>query len=81
MYTNLLYSRTWIQPSDSWVKKHFCKKITVPSKTIIYQIQLANMIPPVNTAIHKTPSEEQEEDAPCIPDHLDFGELTTWTKE
>ena len=57
------------------------RKITVPSKTIICQIQLANMIPPMNTATDQTPSKEQEEDAPCIPDHLDLGELSTWTKE
>ena len=57
------------------------RKITVPSKTIICQIQLANMIPPMKTATDKTPSKDQEEDAPCIPDHLDLGELSTWTKE
>ena len=39
------------------------------------------MIPPVNTPIHNTSSEEQEGDVPCIPDHLDLGELPTWTKE
>ena len=39
------------------------------------------MIPPVNTATDQTPSKEQEEDAPCIPNHLDLGELSTWTKE
>ena len=44
------------------------RKITVPSKTI-------------NTATDQTPSKEQEADAPCIPDHLDLGELSTWTKE
>ena len=49
------------------------RKITVPSKTIICQIQSANMIPPVNTATHQTPSGGQEEDAPCIPDNLDLG--------
>ena len=56
------------------------RKITVPSKTIIGQIQLANIIPPMNTATDKTPSEGHG-GCSCIPDHLDLGELSTWTEE
>ena len=33
------------------------RKITVPSKTILCQIQLANIIPPMNTSTDQTPSE------------------------
>ena len=57
------------------------RKITVSSKTILCQIQLANIIPPMNTSIDPTPSEEKKEDDPCIPNHLDLGELSTWTEE
>ena len=57
------------------------RKITVPSKTILCQIQLANIIPPMNTSTDQTPSEEKKEDDPCIPNHLDLGELSTWTEE
>ena len=57
------------------------RKITVPSKTILCQIQLANIIPPMNTSTDQTPSKEEQEDDPCIPNHLDLGELSTWTKE
>ena len=57
------------------------RKITVPSKTILCQIQLANIIPPMNTSTDQTPPEEEQVDDPCIPNHLDLGELSTWTKE
>ena len=57
------------------------RKITVPSKTILCQIQLANIIPPLNTSTDQTPPEEEQVDDPCIPNHLDLGELSTWTKE
>ena len=81
MYSNLLYSGTWFQLSDSGVKKHFCKK----NHCSIQNNNLSNTIsqpdPPMNTATYQTPSEGQEEDAPCIPDHLDLGKLSTWTEE
>ena len=57
------------------------RKITVPSKTIICQIQIANIIPPMNTLTDQTLSEGKKEDDPCIPDPLDLGELSTWTEE
>ena len=57
------------------------RKIIVPSKTIICQIQLANIIPPMNTSTDQTPSEKQKEADPCIPDQLDLGELSTWSEE
>ena len=57
------------------------RKIIVPSKTTVCQIQLANIIPPMNTSTDQIPSEGKREDDPCIPDHLDLGELSTWTEE
>ena len=35
----------------------------------------------MNTSTDQTPSEENKEDDPCIPNHLDLGELSTWTEE
>ena len=35
----------------------------------------------MNTSTDQTPSEEKKEDDPCIPNHLDLGELSTWTEE
>ena len=54
------------------------RKIIVPSKTIVCQIQLANIIPPMHPS-KEPPSEMKREDDPCIPDQLDLGELSTWS--
>ena len=35
----------------------------------------------MNTSTDQTPPEEEQVDDPCIPNHLDLGELSTWTKE
>ena len=35
----------------------------------------------MNTSTDQTPPEEEQVDGPSIPDHLDLGELSTWTKE
>ena len=81
MYTNLLFSGTQIQPSDSGVKKHFCKK----NYCSIQNNNLSNTISqhdtPYEYSNRSNPFKGQEEDAPCIPDHLDLGELSTWTEE
>ena len=55
------------------------RKIIVPSKTIVCQIQLANIIPPMQTSKEQIPSSEGDD--PCIPDQLDLGELGTWSEE
>ena len=74
-----------LEPCSNWVtvglRNISARKITVPSKTILCQIQLANIIPPMNTSTDQTPPEEEQVDDPCIPNHLDLGELSTWTKE
>ena len=57
------------------------RKIIVPSKTIVCQIQLANMIPPFQTSKDHPPSERKGEDDPCILDQLDLGEINTWSEE
>ena len=60
------------------------KKITVPSRTIVFQVQLANMVPPIQTPKEQTLSENTEnkkEDESCILDQLDLGEICTWSVE
>ena len=57
------------------------RKIIIPSKTIVCQIQLANIIPPMHTPKEQPPSEIKKEDDPCIPDQLEMGELSTWSEE
>ena len=48
------------------------RKITVPSRTIVCQIQLANMVPPIAN---------KKEDESCILDQLDLGEISTLSVE
>ena len=57
------------------------RKITVPSKTIVCQLQLANMIPPIQTSKEQPPRNLKEEDDPCTLDQLDLGEINTWSEE
>ena len=57
------------------------RKITVLSKTIVCQIQLANMVPPIQTSKEQLPTEIKKEDDPCILDQLDMREIITWSEE
>ena len=57
------------------------RKLTVPSKTIVCQIQLANMVPPIQTSKEQPPTEVKREDDSCILDQLDLGEINTWSEE
>ena len=57
------------------------RNITVPSKTIVCQIQLANMIPPIQTSKEQPPTERKMEDHSCILNQLDLGEINTWSEE
>ena len=57
------------------------RKITVPSRTIVCQIQLANMVPPIQTSKEQPPTEIKREDDSCILDQLDLGEINTWSEE
>ena len=49
------------------------RKITVPSRTIVCQIQLANMVPPIQTSKEQPPTEIKREDDSCILDQLTWG--------
>ena len=52
------------------------KQITVPSMTVICQIQLANMVPKLQTPTEQDPSENKEDNS-LILDQLDLGEIST----
>ena len=49
------------------------RKITVPSRTIVCQLQLANMVPSIQTSKEQPPTEIKREDDSCILDQLDWG--------
>ena len=53
------------------------RKITVPSRTIVCQIQLANMVPPIQTSKEQPPTENKKGDESCILDQIDLGEIST----
>ena len=57
------------------------RKITVPSRTIVCQVQLANMVPPIQTQKEQAPTENKKEDESCILEQLDLGEISTWSVE
>ena len=63
------------------LKNVSARKITVPSRTIVCQIQLANMVPPIQTPKEQPPTENKKEDESCILDQLDLEEISTWSVE
>ena len=46
------------------------RKITVTSRTIVCQVHLANMIPPIHTQKEQAPTENKKEDESCILEHI-----------
>ena len=56
------------------------KQITVPSRTVVCQIQLANMVPKLQTPTGQDPSDIKEDNS-WIQDQLDLGEISTWSVE
>ena len=58
------------------------KKITIPTKAVICQVQLANMVPKVHAPIGQVSSKSnQEDDGSWILEQLDMGGLEQWTDE
>ena len=55
------------------------RKFTVPSRTIVCQVQLANMVPPIQTPKEQPHTENKKEDESCILEQLDLGEISTWS--
>ena len=72
-----------LEPGSSRVtlglRNVLAKQITVPSRTVVCQIQLANMIPKIQTPKGQDLSEQRGEDNSWILDQLDLGELDTWS--
>ena len=57
------------------------RKITVPPRTIVCQVQLAHMVPPIQTPKQQPPTDNKKEDESCILEQLDLGEISTWSVE
>ena len=57
------------------------RKIAIPSRTIVCQIQLANMVPNLHMPEGQDLSTNKEEDDSCILDQLDLEEISTWSVE
>ena len=57
------------------------KQITIPSRTVVCQIQLANTVPNFQTLKGQDPSENKKEDKSWILDQLDLGDISTWSVE
>ena len=55
------------------------KQITIPSRAVVCQVQLANMVPKIQTQKGKDPTEQRWEDNTWILDQLDLGELEGWS--
>ena len=56
------------------------KQITVPSRTVVCQIQLASMVPKLQTPTGQDSSKNKEDNS-WIHDQLDLGEISTWSVE
>ena len=57
------------------------RKITVPSGAIVCQIQLANMVPPIQTQKEQAPTKIKSRMNPVYLEQLDLGEISTWSVE
>ena len=56
------------------------KQITVLSRTVVCHIQLASMVPKLQTPTEQDPSENKEDNI-LILDQFDLGEISTWSVE
>ena len=53
----------------------------MPSRTIACQVQLANMVLPIQTPKEQPSTENKKEDESCILEQLDLGEISVWSVE
>ena len=74
-----------LEPGSNWVtvglRNVSAKQIAIPSRTVVCQIQLANIVPKIQTPKGQDPSEYKKEDNFWILDQLDLEELSTWSME
>ena len=72
----------YLEPGSNWVtiglRNVSAKQITIPSWAVVYQVQLANMVPKTQTP-RGHDSTEDREDNTWILDQLDLGELERWS--
>ena len=55
------------------------KQITIPSRVVICQVQLANMLPKIHTPKEQDTIEQKGEDNTWVLDQLDLGEIERWS--
>ena len=55
------------------------KQITIPSRAVVCQVQLANTVPKIQTPKEQDSTEQRGEDNTWILDHSDLGELERWS--
>ena len=71
-----------LEPGSNRVKVSLinvlAKQITILSRTVVCQIQLANKVPEIQTPKGQDPSENKDDNS-WILDQLDLGELNTWS--
>ena len=79
MYTNFCNLHPGYNRVAVGLRNISARKITVPSRTIVCQVQLANMVPNIQTPKRQALSENKKEDESCILDQLDLEEISTWS--
>ena len=74
-----------LEPGSNWVtvglRNVSAKQITIPSRTVVCQVQLANMVPKIQTPKEQDTIEQKEEDNTWILDQLDLGEIERWSED
>ena len=55
------------------------KQITIPSRAVVCQVQLANMVPKIQTPKEQDTIEQKGKDNTWILDQLDLGEIERWS--
>ena len=55
------------------------KQITIPSRAVVYQVQLANMVPKIQIPKEQGTIEQKGEDNTWTLDQLDLGEIERWS--
>ena len=55
------------------------KQIAIPSRAVVCQVQLANMVPKIQIPKEQDPIEQNGEDDTWILDQLDLGKLDRWS--
>ena len=55
------------------------RQITIPSRAVVCQVQLANMVPKIQTPKEQDTIEQKGEDNTWILDQLDLGEIERWS--